>query len=193
MGATICKTDKAERISLISPPNKKDCKNDNIKKCTISYRLSVAAKTAAHEIGHNLGMDHDFNTKIYQQTKKFQYRKYKNKKCFGFMSYGKNRNGWSACSARDFSRYLTTAGTKKPCLNYKSKSGKGTSKGTTTSTTATTCKNICPGSGCQVTPNTICNMVKVWGSKKCKGKKCSCKGMYANLLNNYCKKSCGKC
>ena len=44
MGASICKTDKAERISMISPPNKKDCTNDKIKKCTIAYRLAVAAK-----------------------------------------------------------------------------------------------------------------------------------------------------
>merc|ERR1711981_311100 len=137
--AAICKADKGERVSLIGPPNKKDCKNDKIKKCTKAYRLAVLAKTAAHEIGHNLGMQHDHDTAYYKQTKKFKYRKYNDKKCFGFMSYGKNRNGWSACSARDFSRYLTSAGTKTPCLNYKSKSkssGKTTSKGSTTSTTA---------------------------------------------------------
>merc|ERR1712020_589724 len=98
--------------------------------------------------------------KIYQQQRRFQYRKYKNKKCFGFMSYEKGRKGWSACSARDFSRYLTTAGTKTPCLNYKS-----TSTSTGTTTTTTTCKNLCPGTraqGCTVMPpggNTICNMV----------------------------------
>ena len=42
--AAICKADKGERVSLIGPPNKKDCKADKIKKCTKAYRIAVAAK-----------------------------------------------------------------------------------------------------------------------------------------------------
>ena len=78
--------------------------------------LFYCLQTTAHEIGHNLGMDHDFNTSVYNRQKKFQYRKYNKKSCKGgLMDYGANRNGWSACSARDFSRYITKAGTTKPC------------------------------------------------------------------------------
>merc|ERR1712141_842707 len=127
MGATICKSDKGERISFSRAPTTKDCKNDNIKKCTKSYRLGVLAKTTAHEIGHNLGMAHDFNQSVYQKTKKFQYRK-----------YGLKRNGWSSCSARDFSRYITKAGTTKPCTIAKGWTTTTSSGGTSTSTGTST-------------------------------------------------------
>merc|ERR1712110_1027641 len=140
MGATICKTDKGEKISFSRAPTAQDCKNDGISKCTKSYKLGVLAKTTAHEIGHNLGMDHDHDTKYYASTRKFKYRKYKGKSCKGgLMSYGKVRNGWSGCSARDFTRYLTSGGKKKPCLNYGTKT-------TTTSTTtgsSTSCSADC--------------------------------------------------
>ena len=44
MGATICKSDKGERISFSRAPTTKDCKADKVKKCTKSYRLGVLAK-----------------------------------------------------------------------------------------------------------------------------------------------------
>ena len=80
--------------------------------------LSNCLQTIAHEVGHNLGMAHDFDQKTYNSNGKYVYRKYSKKSCNGLMDYLDNGVGWSACSARDFSRYLTSAGTKKPCLNY---------------------------------------------------------------------------
>merc|ERR1711997_818199 len=149
MGATICKSDKGERISFARAPIDKDCKNDKVKKCTKSYKLGVLAKTTAHEIGHNLGMDHDFNTSVYNRQRKFQYRKYNKKSCKGgLMDYGANRNGWSACSARDFSRYITKAGTVKPCTIAKGWTTTTSSAGT--STTSTTSTTSCSASCAQV-------------------------------------------
>merc|ERR1712110_577675 len=43
MGATICKTDKGEKISFSRAPTAQDCKNDGISKCTKSYKLGVLA------------------------------------------------------------------------------------------------------------------------------------------------------
>merc|ERR1711997_847208 len=78
---------------------------------------TAMGKTAAHELGHILGMDHDFDTKVFNKDHRtFKYRKYNGKTCKGgLMSYKDPRSGWSTCGQRDFSRYLTSGGTKKPC------------------------------------------------------------------------------
>merc|ERR1719205_394941 len=99
-------------------PTDSDCKADFNKACTNSLRLSTLGKTAAHELGHTLGMDHDFDNKVFRASnhRTFKYRTYKGKSCKGgLMSYKEPRKGWSTCSQRDFSRYLTSGGTKKPC------------------------------------------------------------------------------
>ena len=60
-----------------------------------------------------MGLAHDFKSK-----NPYVYRKYENenKNCRGLMDYIDDGVGWSKCSARDFSRYLTDGGTKKPCI-----------------------------------------------------------------------------
>merc|ERR1739844_532033 len=130
-GATVCNRNNGndQRISMAMGPMAKDMTADKITD-TNANRLKKLASSAAHEIGHTLGMDHDFDSATYNRwirfgISKFVYRKYGGKSCAGgFMSYAnQGKRGWSACSARDFSRYLTSGGSKSPCLNYKSKSG----------------------------------------------------------------------
>jgi len=137
-GATVCTTsDKGERISMVSAPSKTDCKNDGYtgSKCH-PYRIAKAAKSAAHEIGHTIGMMHDF-VDPHKRGTAFTYRTYGGSSCAGgFMSYkNQGKIGWSACSARDFSRFLTKGGTTNPCLNYK----------TLNKDNRTSCKSTCNG------------------------------------------------
>jgi len=119
IAGTVCNAQVKQRIGMVMGPQKTDSECSN--GCTNSVRMSVMGKTAAHELGHILGMDHDFDTKAYnaglrKRQRIYNYRKYNGKSCKGgLMSYAPPRSGWSLCGQRDMSRYLTSGGTKKPC------------------------------------------------------------------------------
>ena len=63
-------------------------------------------------------MAHDFIEPV--SPSGYEYRKYQNEatECRGLMDYIDDGVGWSKCSARDFSRYITEAGETSPlqCL-----------------------------------------------------------------------------
>ena len=75
----------------------------------------------AHELGHTIGMLHDFVQFIYDSTNEYVYRTYSqdSQECRGLMDYIDDGVGWSKCSASDFTRILTNGGKKKPCLPLK--------------------------------------------------------------------------
>ena len=69
-------------------------KNNNIKESINRFdpqRVTSSAQTVAHEIGHNLGMFHDFAPQHKDQCDKT-----------GLMSYYVDTNKWSVCSKADF-------------------------------------------------------------------------------------------
>merc|ERR1712088_558806 len=119
LAGTVCNPKVSQRIAMVMGPQKTD--SECSKGCTNSVRMSVMGKTAAHELGHILGMDHDFDNKAYRaglrrRQRIYNYRNYKGtSRKGGLMSYAPPRGGWSLCGQRDFSRYLTSGGKKKPC------------------------------------------------------------------------------
>ena len=64
-------------------------------------------------------MGHDFDQYVYDYRGIYQYRTYESDSadCRGLMDYIDDGLGWSKCSARDFSRYITSMGTKEPCIS----------------------------------------------------------------------------
>ena len=73
----------------------------------------------AHEIGHTLGMEHDFRNDLSDggtNPDTTVYRQRDGRNCRGLMDYVDNGVGWSTCSIRDFSQYLTNGGGHPRCL-----------------------------------------------------------------------------
>merc|ERR1711936_526074 len=104
IAGTVCNPKVSQRIGMAMGPQKTDSECSN--GCTNSVRMSVLGKTAAHELGHILGMDHDFDTKAFNKGLRrnqriYNYRNYKGKSCKGgLMSYAPPRSGWSLCGQK---------------------------------------------------------------------------------------------
>merc|ERR1712179_599797 len=86
---TVCRSTRSSRVSVNRYGIAGSQKN----------KVLYTAETIAHEMGHNLGMRHDFG-----RTDS------RGKKCYGYMDYKDDTNYWSRCSVEDFTK------TKKSCL-----------------------------------------------------------------------------
>ena len=83
------------------------CKNDNKYKQSINaYGSSHSAmgELLAHEVGHNLGMFHDFDTPHGGNGSPGSGSPCDGE---GFMSYGNHKSRWSECSVKDFTEHYT--------------------------------------------------------------------------------------
>jgi len=130
---------------------------------------TATAATAAHEMGHNFGMSHDFDPKHGGQGGKCDG--------LGIMSYNSDKPmKWSDCSVKDFTGYFNQLKWGSTCLKNWSKY-------------VPPCQDKCPD--CGAIPNTICNNPNGYGDGTKDG--AGCNGVYSYLFKEYCQKTCNFC
>jgi len=75
------------------------------------YNDERTAELVAHEIGHNLGMQHDFTKGLGDFNKSTGFRQVEDGvDCRGYMDYDSSTDGWSACSVKDFTNFFNDKG-----------------------------------------------------------------------------------
>jgi len=124
--------------------------------------------TAAHEMGHNFGMSHDFDAKHGGDNGACNGQ--------GIMSYGDFPSQWSSCSVADFTGYYNSRDWGNTCLK----------------SWEAFCGDSCPGPKCQINPDNLCQMTGNNDGLGVVNGDCST-SPYSSYLFDFCKKTCGKC
>jgi len=129
---------------------------------------SATAATAAHEMGHNFGMSHDFDAKHGGKGGPCDGQ--------GIMSYNNDKPmQWSSCSVRDFTGYYNDYKWGETCLK----------DWDAYVPPPPPCADQCPNSQqCTARPNTICSNPSRYGG---------CTGRYESIFRGNCDKTCGFC
>jgi len=126
---------------------------------------TATAATAAHEMGHNFGMSHDFDNKHGGKGGRCDGQ--------GIMSYNSDKPmKWSDCSVSDFTGYYNDLKWGTTCLkNWKKY--------------VAPCQDKCPN--CGITPKTFCDNPNKFGDGSANGN--GCNGVYKSYFKEYCQKN----